>query len=128
MSRTTVRLLFAIVGAYDVVIGLAFLFFGAALFTWADVPHPNHWGYIQFGALLLLIFGAMFFAVARDPVGNRNLIPYGIALKVCYAGIVGYYWLTTGCPTLFKPFAVIDAVTVALFWTAYRGRADSAAG
>ena len=119
MNIATVRLLFAISGLYDFVIGLAFLLFGRQLFDATRVPQPEHWGYIRFGALMLMIFGIMFFAVAGDPVGNRNLIPYGMLLKLSYVGLVSYYWIATGCPTLFKPFAVIDAVMFVLFLIAY---------
>ena len=61
----------------------------------------------------------MFFAVAYDPVANRNLIPYGMLLKLSYSGLVAYYWATGFCPFLFKPFAVIDAVMFVLFLLAY---------
>src|SRR5712692_8873183 len=122
MTLSTVRLLFAIAGLYDFLIGLAFLCFGPQLFDTTGVPQPNHWGYIQFGSLLLVIFGTMFFAVAHDPVANRNLIPYGMLLKLSYTGLVAYYWMTTDCPMLFKPFAIIDAVMFALFLLAYRKR------
>ena len=122
MSHAAVRWVFTLVGVYDAVIGLAFLVAGPQIFTATGVPHPNHWGYVQFGSLLLLVFGAMFFSVARDPVSNRNLIPYGIGLKLSYSGLVAYYWATSDLPFLFKPFAVVDAVTVVLFWMAYRAR------
>jgi hypothetical protein len=119
MSRSTVRLLFAVAGLYDFLIGLTFLFVGAQLFDATGVPHPNHWAYIQFGSLLLMVFGVMFFAVAHDPVANRNLMPFGMLLKLSYTGLVAYYWVTTDCPMLFKPFAIIDAVMFVLFWLAY---------
>lgn len=122
MTRWTVRLLFAIAGTYDFIIGLTFLFFGPQLFDATGVPHPNHWGYVQFGALLLIIFGTMFFAVAHDPVANRNLIPYGMLLKISYAGLVAYYWVASDCPSLFKPFAIIDAAMFVLFLLSYGKR------
>jgi hypothetical protein len=128
MTLSTVRLLFVIAGLYDFVIGVVFLFFGPQLFDAAGVPHPNHWGYIQFGALLLMIFGVMFFEVARDPVGNRNLIPYGMLLKLSYTGLVAYYWIATDCPWLFKPFVVIDGVMFVLFLLAYVQRPVPAGG
>src|SRR3981189_1375196 len=115
MTLSTIRLLFVIAGLYDFIIGLTFLLFGPQLFDSPGVPPPNHWGYIQFGSLLLMIFGTMFFAVAYDPIANRNLIPYGILLKLSYAGLVAYYWVTTDCPLLFKPFAIIDAVMFLFF-------------
>lgn len=119
MSIQAIRALFALSGLYDFLIGLAFLLFGVQLFDASGVPQPNHWGYINFGALMLMIFGAMFFAIAREPLANRNLIPYGILLKLAYCCLAGYYWMTSGCPTLFKPFIFIDAAMLVLFWLAY---------
>ncbi len=128
MTLPMVRLLFTIAGVYDFLIGLVFLFFGPQLFDAAGVPHPNHWGYLQFGSLLLMVFGTMFFAVAYDPLRNRNLMPYGMLLKLSYTGLVTYYWVTTDCPLLFKPFAIIDAVMLVLFLVAYRQREVPARG
>jgi hypothetical protein len=71
---------------------------------------------------MLIIFGIMFFAVAYDPIANRNLMPYGMLLKASYTGIVAYYWVTVDCPWLFKPFAVVDAVMLLLFLLAYGKR------
>ncbi|MBI3410046.1 MAG: hypothetical protein HY040_17025 [Planctomycetes bacterium] len=122
MSLPTVRWIFLVAALYDFLIGLAFLLFGPQLFETAGVPQPNHWAYIQFGALLLIVFGIMFFAVAFDPVANRNLMPFGLLLKLAYTGLVAYYWATTDCPLLFKPFAIIDAAMFVLFLLAYRKR------
>ncbi len=119
MPLAMLKLLFLVAGLYDLLIGLTFLLFGGPLLEWAAIPAPNHWGYLQFAALQLVIFGAMFLSVSRDPVGNRNLIVYGILLKVSYIGMVGYYWSKGECPLLFQPFAVIDAVMLALFLWAY---------
>lgn len=119
MKLLWVRALFLVCGVYDAGVGLAFLAGGPTLFDAAGVPHPKHWAYLQFAALLLVVFGVMFFAVAANPVANRNLIPFGMLLKVCYVGIVGFYWFTAGVPLLFLPFAGIDAVMLVLFVVAY---------
>ena len=119
MSLTLVRILFVIAGAYDFLIGLAFLFFGAQIFDAAGIPHPNHWAYIQFAALLVAIFGALLLEVARDPRANRILIPYGLLLKLSYVGLVLYYWVDSDVPFLFKPFVFIDAVMFGLFALVY---------
>jgi hypothetical protein len=119
MGPRWIRILFGIAGAYDLVLGILFVGFGPAIFEAASVPEPNHWGYIEFGALLLIIFGLMFFAVANDPLANRNLIPYGMLLKLSYTVLVAYYWAVTDVPMLFKPFAIIDAVMFVLFLIAY---------
>ena len=115
-----VRTLFWIAGAYDGAIGLAFLLAPAALFARFGVTPPNHYGYVRFPAALLVIFGLMFFAVAADPRGNRNLIPYGILLKLAYCGVVFGYWIESGLPGMWKPFAFFDALFAVLFFLAWR--------
>jgi hypothetical protein len=119
MNQAGIRLLFAIAALYDFAIGLMFLLNGRGLFDSTGVPQPNHWGYIQFGALLLMVFGLMFAAVALNPHRNRNLIPFGILLKIAYVGLVGYYWANGGIPWLFQPFLFIDLVMLLLFAVAY---------
>lgn len=126
MSLPMVRLVFSIAGIYDLAIGIAFLLFGAQIFERAGVPPPNHWAYLHFSALMLIIFGLAFLAVAANPVANRNIIPYGILLKISYVGLVAFYFFTSGCPMLFQPFAVIDAVMLILFVAALRMRPTAA--
>jgi len=119
-NRKAVTALFAIAAAYDGILGLAFLVAHEELFEWFKVPPPNHAAYIQFPAALLVTFGLMFAAVARDPQGNRNLIPYGMLLKVSYCGAAYWHWSRTGIPDMWKPWAFIDLVFLVLFYMAYR--------
>lgn len=114
-----VRVLFALAAVYDGVLGLAFLLFPAYPFELFEVAPPNHPGYVQFPAALLLIFALMFVAVARDPIRQRDLIPYGILLKAAYCGLAFSYWLTQDIPGMWKPFAVIDVVMAVFFAWAY---------
>lgn len=114
-----IRGLFVIAAMYDGVLGVVFLFAGPTVFTWFDVTPPNHWGYIQFPAALLLVFATMFAAVAVRPYVNRNLIPYGILLKVSYSGLVFYHWSVTDVPTMWKPFALLDVLFLIAFVWAY---------
>ncbi len=109
------RLVFGASCLYDGILGLAFLLAAPRLFEYFEVTPPNHYGYVQFPALILLIFAWLFFSVARKPQTNRNLILYGIMLKLAYAGTVLYYWTTSELPNLWKPFAVIDLMFAVLF-------------
>ena len=121
-----VSTLFAIAGLYDGVLGAVFLVAPEAVFNRFGVPPPNHFGYVQFPAALLVVFGIMFFAIAARPRANRNLIPYGILLKASYCGLVFGYWFTQGLPDMWKPFAVADLVFGALFvWAWMRLAADA---
>jgi len=63
----------------------------------------------------------MFLAIARAPLANRNLIPYGMLLKVSYCSVVFYHWSTGGITDIWKPFAFVDLAFLALFAWAYVG-------
>ncbi len=115
-----IRPLFAIAALYDGILGVVFLLAPGLPFRTFSVTPPNHMGYVQFPAALLLVFGLMFLAVARDPVRSRNLIPYGVLLKVAYCGVAGWYWAAGGMPGMWKPFVVVDAVMGILFVWAFR--------
>lgn len=115
MSARVIKPFFYVAALYDGVLGLAFLFFWRALFQSFRVTPPNHAGYVQFPALLLIIFGALFLQIARDPEKNRDLIAYGIALKIAYSGLVFWYVLTTGVPAMWIWCAWIDVVFLVLF-------------
>lgn len=111
--------LFVIAALYDGVLGLLFLAAPGWPFDQFNVPRPNHLGYVQFPAALLLIFGLIFAAIARNPVANRHLIVYGILLKIAYCSVAGWHWIATDIPIIWKPFVVIDAVMGVLFVWAY---------
>ena len=118
-----IRLLFVVAALYDGLLGIAFLFASGALFRFCGVTPPNHPGYAQFPAALLIVFALMFLAVAVNPVKNRNLIPYGMLLKVSYCGVISFHWLTTGVSAMWKPFCICDIVFLILFawaWNALR--------
>ena len=112
--------LFVLSGIYDAGLGFGFLFFARKIFELANVTQPNHMAYVMFPAGIMITFGIMFFAIARNPETNRNLIPYGILLKVSYAGTVFYYWFTSGIPIIWKPFAILDILFLIAFIAAFR--------
>lgn len=115
-----VSMLFYVAALYDGVLGVAFLVAAPSLFEWVGVTPPNHFGYVQFPAALLIVFALMFVAIARNPAANRRLIPYGILLKISYCSVAFYHWFTTGIPYIWKPFAIADLVFLALFIWAYK--------
>jgi hypothetical protein len=115
MSKKAISALFWVAAVYDGVLGIVFLLDPGLAFRWLNVTPPNHFGYVQFPAALLLVFAAMFVAIARRPVENAALIPYGMFLKVAYCGVVFRYWLAQDIPTMWKPFAVADLAFLLLF-------------
>ncbi|HEV2135756.1 MAG TPA: hypothetical protein VGR47_16080 [Terracidiphilus sp.] len=124
MSFLWVRIVMIASGIYDGLIGLAFLFAPLAVFRLAAVTPPNHLGYVQFPALVLLIFGAMFLRIAADPVARREQILYGMALKASYFGVVFWYQLHSGIPALWVPFAWADVAFFILFFAGWRATAQ----
>lgn len=114
-SRTPFRLLFLASAAYDGLLGIAFLVAGSRIFSAAGITPPNHWGYVDFSASLLLLFSIMFLQISRDPAKNRLLIPYGILLKACYAGTVLWHAFNGGVPPLWKVFAAADTLFAFLY-------------
>lgn len=119
-TKTTIKTLFIVAALYDGLLGLLVLLQPYFLFNLFTVTPPNHPGYVQFPAALLIVFGLMFAAIAIEPVRNRNLIPYGILLKICYSGTVFSYWASSGIPNMWKPFAIADLVFIFLFLWAFK--------
>lgn len=109
------RLIFGLSALYDGVLGLAFLLAAPGIFQRLGTPPPNHWGYVIFPALMLIVFALMFAAVAVRPVAYRHYILPGVGLKLAFAGTVIFYWATSGVPVMWQPFAVVDLGFAALF-------------
>jgi hypothetical protein len=123
-----IPLLFWIGAAYDGLLGVAFLGFQGEVFHLFGVTPPNHPGYVHFSAALLLIFAVLFANIARDPRRNRNLIPYGILLKISYCATVFGHWAAGGIPDMWKPFAFADLIFLGLFVWAYASLGGNSGG
>ena len=66
MNNSMLKTLFGIAAIYDGVLGIAFTFWPGQLFEAFQVTPPNHLGYVQFSALLLVMFAWLFLTIARD--------------------------------------------------------------
>jgi hypothetical protein len=120
MGKQLIKALFYLSAAYDGALGLLFIFAPALAFDYFHVALPNHFGYVQFPAALLLIFAVMFLEIARHPHESRNLIPYCILLKVAYCGVTGAYWFKDALPDMWKIFFVCDFIFAILYVCAYK--------
>ncbi len=118
-STRWIRTVFWTAALYDGLLGLAFLFAHAPLYDAFGVQPPNHAAYVQFPALLLVIFSIMFVRIALDPVPRRELMIYGVLLKLCYTGLVAVYWMTSAIPDMWKPMAGLDLIWAVLFVIAF---------
>jgi hypothetical protein len=120
MTSSWIRIVFAASGLYDGLLGAAFLLYGPAIYQAAAIPPPNHVAYVEFPALLLILFAVMFFRVAQDPLARRELMPYGMGLKASYAGVVLWHAAHHGMPMLWIPFAWTDLAFLILFYAAWQ--------
>lgn len=114
-----IKPLFVFAAIYDGVLGLAFVFAPLAIFAFYGVAPPNHVAYVQFPALLLLVFAAMFLVIAANPARNFALIPYGIALKLSYSGLAFWHDATQGIPAMWIPWAWADLAFAIAFFLAW---------
>jgi hypothetical protein len=120
MNMKLIKAAFAASAFYDGILALIALLFGPALYDYFGIERPNHMGYIHFPALLLIVFAILYWRIASDPIRFRDLMPYGIGLKISYCAVVFFHWFTGGIPSLWIVFAWIDLVFLALFIQAWR--------
>ena len=120
MNDKWIKPFFLIAALYDGVLGIAFIIAPASIFAMYGVEPPNHMAYVQFPAILLILFAIMFYRIAMDPVRNRDLILYGCGLKIAYCSLAFWYMFTTGIPSMWVPWAYADLVFLALFIVAWR--------
>jgi hypothetical protein len=120
MNIRWIRALYVVAGVYEAALGVVFLVAATRVFAWFGVEAPNHVAYVQFPALLLLVFAALFFRVATDPVRFRDLMPYGVGLKAAYCATVFGHALATGIPSMWMPWAWADLAFLVLFVAAWR--------
>ena len=111
---------YVVAALYDGILGLVFLMVPTQLFNAAKIAPPNHIGYVQFPALLLVVFAIMFFNIVRDPKANKNLIFYGILLKLSYCSVVLPHWLVGNVPALWVLFAFFDLLFMVVFIVSYK--------
>ena len=120
MKTTWIKVVFAISALYDGLLALTFLFFSAAIYDYFGIPQPNHFGYVHFPAMLMIVFAFLYWRIAIDPVKYRILIPYGMGLKFSYCAVVFFHRFTGGIPSMWLPFAWFDLACLILFAVAWR--------
>lgn len=119
MSEAKLKLLFLIAAIYDIVLGVSYFFAHERLFSIFGVPAAGHPTYIQFPALLLVLFGLMFLQVSKNPYRYRMFIPYGIGLKAAFSGLAFWYQFTVGVAFMWMPMATIDLLFLIAFVIAW---------
>ena len=110
------RVLFLAAAAFNLVAATPFLVAAPQVARFIGMqPVPSDPLWVHLTAVLVLAFGWGYWRIARDPVGNRQVIHLGIVGKSLLVLVVGFDWLSGNTNW---PFALIvsgDAVFVALF-------------
>jgi len=114
-SPAWIKVTYWIAAFYDGLLGLIFLIGMGKIFAVAQVDPPNHPAYIQFPAMILIIFAYLFYNIARKPIENRNLIIYGVLIKLAYCASVIPHWVAGQMPSMWIPFAVFDFIFMLIF-------------
>ncbi|MHC4415189.1 MAG: hypothetical protein ACYS0G_07895 [Planctomycetota bacterium] len=120
MTAKWIKPLFIIAALYDFILGLAALLFFKPIYNACNVTLPNHDGYVQWGAAVVVIFGVGFWLVAQAPARNRDIIIMGILFKIAYAATVLGHFFGGSIPAMWVPFAWVDLVFLVLFIVALR--------
>ena len=109
------RTLFWIAAAYDVALGIAFLFFATPIFEWIGIEDtlPEYTSYISLIAAFLFVIGVAYALIAMgDLYRNRDLITVGILYKVAYFSVALWYLIDGVYPHIlfFYVFGLADLV------------------
>ena len=120
MTPKWIKPFFIVAALYDFILGLAALLFFRQLYGWLNITLPNHDGYVQWGAAVVIVFGVGFWLVAQNPERNRDIIKMGILFKLAYSTtILGHFFLGS-VPTIWVPFAWLDLIFLVMFIVALR--------
>jgi hypothetical protein len=95
------RLFFLVAAVYDIVLGLAFFFFGTAMFDWLGMALPPHISWFQLPAVFVFVQGVSYAFVWADPLNNLGLVRVGVIYKAGYSALAAYYLLTDQIPAMF---------------------------
>jgi len=108
--------LFLIAALYDLILGIAFLFFYKILYLFLNIPLPENPAYLSLSAMFVFVIGIGYYLIYLDIYANRDLAKLGVIYKFAYAAIAFYYLIFGAVPHfIFIVFALIDLVFAFLF-------------
>jgi hypothetical protein len=89
------RTLFGVSAGYDIILGVAFIFFREQVFTALGIGEklPAVSGYLALLGAFVLVIGIAYGLIARgDLQRNSDLILIGTLYKLAYSATAFYYW------------------------------------
>jgi len=120
MNQAWIKPLLLLAAAYDLILGLAALLAFKPIYQRFAVTLPNHAGYVQWGAAVVIVFGIGFWLAAMNPARNRDIIVMGVLFKLAFAGTVLGHDFLGSVPTIWVPFAWADLAFALLFMAMLR--------
>ena len=114
-----IRCAYMLSAACGIAAGLAVLVLGDSLFERFAISPPVYSAYYELPAFMMIIFGVLLAQIAWDPVKQRRLMIYAMALKASTAGLFIYHFFVSGIPGILIPFAFAEMAFLVLFACAY---------
>ena len=112
-KNTNFPIFFRIVGVYDILLGLTFIFFYKSIFAALDITLPNHSGYIFVPAFFVICGGVGEFLIAKNLLRNVDLVIVRLLMKLSFAGVIIFCYFTSGVPKIFLLISVLSIIGVA---------------
>jgi len=115
-----VRAVFICSGLFESFNGIVFLVIPGKIFQALNLALPADIELMQLVSLITLVFAVMYFNIARNPIANRNLIPYGILGNISFCLVVFGHRLTGEMPDAWVFTAFINIVFLTGFILSYK--------
>ena len=118
------RSLFAVAAIYDIVLGIAFIFFRHPIYGALGISDklPAFGGYVTLLGAFVLVLGVAYGLISRgDLRQNADLILVGALYKAAYATTAFYYWAHGNLPHVAfgAVFGVADVIFLVLMAECY---------
>jgi len=126
MTLKSIKILFVVAGLFDLILGIMYFFAHERLYTYFDMVPAGHPTYVEFPALVLVLFGVVFLQISSNPARYRAIISYGIGLIAASSGLAFWYEFTVGVYDMWIPMAVIAVVFLGALVLAWRSVARMA--
>lgn len=121
MAPNTHRKLFISAAWFNILAGLPLLVaMGPVAGLMGLQLNPTAVLFIHITAGLIVVFGGVYWMIARDPVRYRPYIPLGIILKIFFVVVVYGHWLSGSVSWPLPALAFVDVIYAVLFWRYYR--------
>lgn len=115
------------VGGYNLLAGLGMFTLYHEGLRWLGIPKPEFLLPVQLVGIMVGLFGAGYWMVARNPMENRNVLLLGFLSKALGAALGAYYVAFRDVPLVFLAAIFLgDVIYLPPFWLILRRLKQSA--